>query len=81
MVDAGFGLTPVVEILASVRVENEPSRAVVEKCGFTFVGAGLKGAPARGGMVECHNFRLLRTDWAEATAQRRKASADLARAL
>jgi len=80
MVDAGFGLTPVVEILASVRVENEPSRAVLEKCGFTFVGSGLKGAPARGGMVECHNFRLLRADWAEAAAQRRKASAELARA-
>jgi RimJ/RimL family protein N-acetyltransferase len=80
MADAGLGLTPVVEILASVRVENEPSRAVLEKCGFTFVGAGLKGAPARGGMVECHNFRLLRTDWAEAAAQRRKASTDLARA-
>jgi RimJ/RimL family protein N-acetyltransferase len=80
MIDAGFGLTPAVEILASVRVENEASRAVVEKCGFALLSTGPQGAPARGGMVECHSFRLLRADWAEAAAQRRKASADLARA-
>jgi RimJ/RimL family protein N-acetyltransferase len=79
MIDAGFGLTPAVEITASVRVENEASRAVVEKCGFTLVSTGPKGAPARGGMVECHSFRLSRADWAEAGTQRRKAS-DLARA-
>jgi RimJ/RimL family protein N-acetyltransferase len=80
MIDAGFGLTPVVEILASVRVENEASRAVVEKCGFALLSTGPQGAPARGGMVECHNYRLSRADWAEAGAQRRAAAADLARA-
>jgi RimJ/RimL family protein N-acetyltransferase len=80
MIDAGFGLTPAVEILASVRVENEASRAVVEKCGFTLLSTGPQGAPARGGMVECHNFRLGRAAWVEAGAQRRKASSDLARA-
>ena len=57
MIDAGFGLTPAVEILASVRVENEASRAVIEKCGLALAGTGLQGAPARGGMVECHSFR------------------------
>ena len=30
------------------------------------MGTGLQGAPARGGMVECHSFRLGRADWAEA---------------
>lgn len=80
MIDVGFALTPVVEILASVRIENEPSRAVLEKGGFTFVSTGLKGAPARGGMVECHSFRLSRTDWAESEGQRRAVAADLARA-
>jgi RimJ/RimL family protein N-acetyltransferase len=80
MIDAGFGLTPVLEILASVTVENEASRAVVEKCGFTLLSTGPQGAPARGGMVECHNYRLSRADWAEAGAQRRAAAADLARA-
>ena len=80
MTDASFGLTPAVEIMASVRVENEASRAVVEKCGFTLMSTGPQGAPARGGMVECHSFRLSRADWAEAGAQLRKASSDLARA-
>jgi RimJ/RimL family protein N-acetyltransferase len=80
MIAAGFGLTPAVEILASVRVENEASRAVVEKCGFTLLSTGPQGAPARGGMVECHSFRLGRAAWVEAGAQRRKASSDLERA-
>src|SRR5271167_4863232 len=80
VIDAGFSLTPAVEILASVRVENEASRAVVATCGFAMVGTGLQGAPARGGMVECHSFRLRRADWTEAGAQRRAAAADLARA-
>jgi RimJ/RimL family protein N-acetyltransferase len=78
MIDTAFGLTPTVEILASVRVENETSKGVLEKCGFALVGTGLQGAPARGGMVECHSFRLARADWAGATARRREAAAGLA---
>jgi len=80
MIDAGFGLTSAIEILASVRVENQASKAVVEKCGFALVGSGLQGAPARGSMVECHSFRLGRADWAGAAARRRNASAGLERA-
>jgi RimJ/RimL family protein N-acetyltransferase len=80
MIDAGFSLTRAIEILASARVENKASCAVLEKCGFAFVSTGPQGAPARGCMVECHSFRLGRADWAAAAAQRRKASADLARA-
>ena len=81
MIDAAFGLTPTVEILASVRVENETSKGVLEKCGFALLGTGLQGAPARGGMVECHSFRLARADWAGATARRREAAAGLAGVL
>ena len=81
MIDTAFGLTPTVEILASVRVENETSKGVLEKCGFALVGTGLQGAPARGGMVECHSFRLARADWACATARRREAAAGLAGVL
>jgi RimJ/RimL family protein N-acetyltransferase len=82
MIDAAFGLTLAVEILASVRVENEASKAVLEKCGFALVGRGLQGAPARGGMVECHSFRLARGDWAGGAAMRRReaSAAALARA-
>ena len=81
MIDAAFGMTTAVEILASVRVENEASKAVVEKCGFALVGTGLQGAPARGGMVKCFSFRLGRADWAGGgAARRREASSALARA-
>jgi RimJ/RimL family protein N-acetyltransferase len=75
MIDAAFSLTPTVEILASVRVENEASRAVLEKCGLALVGTGLQGAPARGRMVECLSFRLGRTDWSGVAAARREAAA------
>jgi RimJ/RimL family protein N-acetyltransferase len=80
MIDAAFSLTPAVEILASVRVENEASKAVLKKSGFALVGTGLQGAPARGGMVECHSFHLVRADWPGAAGLRRNASAGLARA-
>ncbi len=80
IVDAGFGLTSAVEIMASVRVENKASRCVLEKCGFTLAGVGLQGAPARGGMVECYSFRLSRAAWADGNALRRGAPASLARA-
>jgi RimJ/RimL family protein N-acetyltransferase len=79
MINAGFGLTLAVEIVASVRVENEASKAVLEKCGFALVSTGLQGAPARGEMVQCHSFRLARAEWAGAAARRREASATLAR--
>ncbi len=72
MVKAGFGLTPAVEILASASIDNPASRRVLEKCGFEFVSTGPRGAPARGGLVESHNFRLTRRAWAEAMAVRRE---------
>ncbi len=53
---------------------------MLEKCGFALLGTGLQGAPARGGLVECHSLRLTRADWAVAVAPRIKAEADLARA-
>ena len=62
-VEAAFGLTGAVEIDASVRVENPASRRVLEKAGFVHVGRGLRGAPARGAMVECDAFAIRRADW------------------
>jgi len=64
MVQAAFSLTHVVEINASVRVENPASRRVLEKTGFRLVGTGPQGAPARGGLVECDRLALPRADWA-----------------
>ena len=73
MIKTGFSLTDSVEILANVRVENDSSRHVLGTCGFEVASTGLKGAPARGGLVECHTFRLTREAWAEAMSTRRKA--------
>jgi RimJ/RimL family protein N-acetyltransferase len=81
VIDAAFALTRTVEILASVRVENEASQIVLGKCGFSRIGTGLQGAPARGGLVECHSLRLARADWTGAVALPRKVSADLTRVL
>ena len=78
MIEAGFALTLAVEILASVQVEDAASRSVLEKCGLTHLGTGPHGAPARGGMVPCHRFRLGREAWAEGDALGHRASAGLA---
>ena len=72
MVKAGFALTPAVEIFASAPIDNPASRRVLEKCGFELVSTGPRDAPARGGLVESHNFRLTRWAWAEAMALRRE---------
>jgi RimJ/RimL family protein N-acetyltransferase len=82
VIDAAFVLTRTVEILASVRVENEASQTVLGKCGFARSGTGLQGAPARGGLVECHSFRLARADWTGVKAPRLEAASpiELARA-
>ena len=79
MVKTGFGLTPAVEILANVPVENAASSRVLQKCGFGIMSTGLQGAPARGGLVECHSFSLTRKAWAEAGALRRQTLAEQAR--
>jgi RimJ/RimL family protein N-acetyltransferase len=82
VIDTAFTLTRTVEILASVRVENEASQTVLGKCGFARMGTGLQGAPARGGLVECHSFRLARADWTGVKAPRLEAASpiELARA-
>ena len=67
IVEAGFTLTNSIEIFASVRVENAASRRVLEKCGFDHLGTAMQGAPARGVMVKCDQFRLTRASW---TSQR-----------
>jgi len=64
IVEAGFTLTGTIEILASVRIENASSRRVLEKCGFQHLGTAMQGAPARGVMVRCDQFRLTRASWA-----------------
>jgi len=63
VVRAAFALSHVAEIDASVQVENAASRRVLEKAGFSRVGRAMRGAPARGAMVECDAFTYKRADW------------------
>ena len=63
MVRWAFALSHVAEIDASVQVDNAASRRVLEKAGFSHVGRALRGAPARGAMVECDGFSYKRADW------------------
>lgn len=64
LVDAIFAYTEATEMTASARVVNPASRAVIEKCGFQFVGSDMAEAPARGGRVAVDRFRLARSTWA-----------------
>jgi len=66
MVNAGFALTKAIEVLASARAEDAASCAVLRRCGFEIVASGLKGAPARGGLLEHHTFRIGRQSWLDA---------------
>jgi RimJ/RimL family protein N-acetyltransferase len=68
VIEAAFTLTRAVEVLANVRVENAASVGVLEKCGFTLAGSGKQGAPARGGLVDCHRLLLSRSAWVGAAA-------------
>ncbi len=76
IVDAAFTLSSVVEIEASVHVENVASRRVLEKAGFAHVGQGMRGALARAAMVACDFFAVTRADW---TARGDAASLEAAR--
>ena len=64
MVKAAFRLTDRQVIDANVAVANPASRGVLEKAGFSHVERALRGAPARGAMVETDVFALKRDDWA-----------------
>ena len=78
MVQTGFSLSRCVEINADSRVENPASRRMLEKVGFECVGAGLQGAPARGGLVECDRFRFTRQAWLARSAAAHEAAQEAA---
>jgi RimJ/RimL family protein N-acetyltransferase len=51
---------PLEEVRASPRAGDQPSRRVLEKCGFASQGDSLVDLPARGGVVACERFHWLR---------------------
>lgn len=63
LIDAFFAYTEGRELTASVRVVNPGSRRVLEKCGFTQTGSGLKPLPVRGAVLPVDDFRLDRRTW------------------
>jgi RimJ/RimL family protein N-acetyltransferase len=63
LIDTAFRLADMNEIYAQARVENEASRRVLAKCGFSSEGRAKIDLPARGGVVQCERFRLTREYW------------------
>ncbi len=63
MVKTAFRLSQAHAVDANVAVANAASRGVLEKAGFAHVGRGMRGAPARGAMVESDVFALTRDEW------------------
>jgi RimJ/RimL family protein N-acetyltransferase len=64
VLDAAFLYSDVSAIIAGVRVTNDRSRAVLERCGFQYAGSGMSERPAWGDRVSTDNYRLARSTWA-----------------
>ena len=65
-----FNLTEARALTANTRSDNPASRRVLEICGFTHLGTGLKELPARGGRHACEFFRRERADWSRTRMRR-----------
>lgn len=63
LIETAFRLGDVSEIHAQARIENEASRRVLAKCGFSSEGQSRVDLPARGGVFMCERFRLTRDYW------------------
>lgn len=64
MVDLAFRAGQLETLNAEALVENEASRAVLEKCGFSYVESGPIHLPVRGGVFQRSRYRLDRNAWA-----------------
>ncbi len=60
LLDLAFGIGRIEEIHAQVRVENDASRRVLEKCRFHSEGRGPVDLPIRGGVFMCERFKRVR---------------------
>lgn len=78
MLDAFFTITAGDDVVASVRVINPNSRRVLEKCGFAYLGSGLRDLPARGGRFPVDDFHLDRRTWTSLKSWRHAGIAPLA---
>ncbi len=63
LIDHAFSETGIDALSASCRINNDPSRRVIEKCGFQWVGSGLNQVKALGASVPVDRFVLSRKTW------------------
>jgi RimJ/RimL family protein N-acetyltransferase len=63
LIDHAFTETGIDALSASCRVQNEASRRVIEKCGFSWVSTGLNQVKALGASVPVDRFVLSRRTW------------------
>jgi RimJ/RimL family protein N-acetyltransferase len=63
LIDHAFSESEIDALSASCRIQNEPSRRVIEKCGFQWVGTGLNQVKALGASVPVDRFVLSRRTW------------------
>jgi RimJ/RimL family protein N-acetyltransferase len=63
MIETAFRLGDLNEIHAQAAQQNEASRRVLGKVGFSSAGTGRIDLPARGGLVMCERYRLTREYW------------------
>ena len=68
VIDHAFTEGELTQLLGSCRVTNLPSRRVLEKCGFQWVGAGLCRVRVLGASVPSDRFRLDKRTWASLRA-------------
>lgn len=63
LVDAVFLFSDLRAIVTGVRVTNPASRAVIEHCGFQFIGSGMSHRAAWKDTVPTDHYRLSRQNW------------------
>jgi RimJ/RimL family protein N-acetyltransferase len=63
LIDHAFTETEIDALSASCRVQNDASRRVIEKCGFSWVSTGLNQVKALGASVPVDRFVLSRRTW------------------
>ena len=63
MLDAAFSLSRSNAVLAVVKPDNPASIRVLERCGFSKSGEGIRFMPARGHDEAVFKFTILRDQW------------------
>lgn len=63
LIDHAFSETEIDALSASCRIQNDASRRVIEKCGFSWASTGLNQIKALGASVPVDRFVLSRRTW------------------